>query len=161
MSCSAIKYAPELDGVKRDIENFGKIKLIRGTTIRSWEKYAIHMLDGIFSVIPFNVKSVQYNNSNHESFTIFNCDGSIIQIDALGSSELTLRIEFFSDTKYYRADTLNSFDAFRRTLWHFVDMIRNKNLSNRSLTIDLMKVLIAGNISKYSNKIVELDSLRI
>ena len=65
MSCSGIKYAPELDKIKRDLKDFGKIKLIRGTTVKSWEKYAIHMLDAIFSVVPFNVKSVQYNNSNH------------------------------------------------------------------------------------------------
>lgn len=161
MSCSGIKYAPELDKIKRDLKDFGKIKLIRGTTVKSWEKYAIHMLDGIFSVVPFNVKSVQYNNSNHESFTLFNFDGSIIQIDALGSCELMLRIEFFSDTKYYKADTLNSFDAFRRTLWNFIDTIKNKETTNSLLTLDLMKVLIAGNMSKASNKIIQLDSLGV
>ncbi|WP_419675988.1 Gfo/Idh/MocA family oxidoreductase [Aliarcobacter butzleri] len=161
MSCSGIKYAPELDKIKRDLKDFGKIKLIRGTTVKSWEKYAIHMLDGIFSVVPFNVKSVQYNNSNHESFTLFNFDGSIIQIDALGSCELMLRIELFSDTKYYKADTLNSFDAFRRTLWNFIDTIKNKETTNSLLTLDLMKVLIAGNMSKASNKIIQLDSLGV
>ncbi|MCT7463271.1 Gfo/Idh/MocA family oxidoreductase [Aliarcobacter cryaerophilus] len=161
MSCSGIKYAPELDKIKRDLKDFGKIKLIRGTTVKSWEKYAIHMLDGIFSVVPFHVKSVQYNNSNHESFTLFNFDGSIIQIDALGSCELMLRIEFFSDTKYYKADTLNAFDAFRRTLWNFIDTIKNKEKTNSLLTLDLMKVLIAGNMSKASNKIIQLDSLGV
>lgn len=161
MSCSGIKYAPELDKIKRDLKDFGKIKLIRGTTVKSWEKYAIHMLDAIFSVVPFNVKSVQYNSSNHESFTLFNFDGSIIQIDALGSSELTLRIEFFSDIKYYKADTLNAFDAFRRTLWNFIDTIKNKETTNSLLTLDLMKVLIAGNMSKASNKIIQLDSLGV
>jgi len=161
MSCSGIKYAPELDKIKRDLKDFGKIKLIRGTTVKSWEKYAIHMLDGIFSVVPFHVKSVQYNSSNHESFTLFNFDGSIIQIDALGSSELTLRIEFFSDIKYYKADTLNAFDAFRRTLWNFIDTIKNKEKTNSLLTLDLMKVLIAGNMSKASNKIIQLDSLGV
>lgn len=161
ISCSGIKYAPELDRLRRDISEFGTIKLIRGTTVKSWEKYAIHMLDGIFSVIPFNVKSVQYNNSNHESCTLHNFDGSIIQIDALGSAELTLRIEFFSDSKYYKADTLNSFDAFRRTLWNFVDMIKNKKTTNSLLTLDLMKVLIAGNLAKDTNKIIELDSIGI
>lgn len=161
MSCSGIKYAPELDKLKRDMIEFGNIKLIRGTTVKSWEKYAIHMLDGIFSVIPFDVKSVQYNGSNHESFILYNFDGSIIQIDALGSCELTLRIEFFSDSKYYKADTLNSFDAFRRTLWNFVDAIKNKKKSNSLLTLDLMRVLIAGNLAKESNKIIELNSIGI
>jgi len=161
MSCSGIKYAPELDKLKRDLKDFGKIKLIRGTTVKSWEKYAIHMLDGIFSVIPFEVKSVECSNANHESFTLYNFDGSIIQIDALGSSELTLRIEFFSDVKYYRADTLNAFDAFRRTLSNFVDRIKKKKSSNSLLTIDLMKVLIAGNIARETGKAIDIESLGV
>lgn len=161
MSCSGIKFAPELDKIKRDINEFGKIKLIRGTTVKSWEKYAIHMLDGIFSVIPFDVKSVQYNKSTHESFTLFNNDGSIIEIDALGMSELTLRIEFFSDNKYYRADTLNAFDAFRRTLWNFINMIKSNKAKNNTLTINLMKVLIAGNISKNSSKNILIESIGV
>jgi len=161
VSCSGIKYAPELDKIKQNIHNFGNIKLIRGTTIKSWEKYAIHILDGIFSVVPFNVKSIHYNNSNHESFTLYNFDGSIIQIDALGSAELTLRIEFFSDLKYYKADTLNAFDAFRRTLWNFIDNIKNKKPIANLLTIDLMKVLIAGNISKENGSLVELKSIGV
>jgi hypothetical protein len=107
------------------------------------------------------VKSVQYNNSNHESFSLHNFDGSIIQIDALGSTELTLRIEFFSDLKYYKADTLNSFDAFRRTLWNFVDIIKNKKEINGLLTLDLMRVLIAGNLARETNKIIELNSIGI
>lgn len=161
-SCSGIKYAPELDKIRRDINEFGKIKLIRATTVKSWEKYAIHMLDGIFSVVPFNVKSVQYNNSNHESFTLYNYDGSIIQIDALGSSEPILRIEFFSDIKYYRADTLDAFPSFKRLLSNFIFRVERGLVDNGSiLTINLMKVLIAGKMAQKTKSIVEIDSLGI
>ena len=161
-SCSGIKYAPELDKIRRDINEFGKTKLIRATTVKSWEKYAIHMLDGIFSVVPFNVKSVQYNNSNHESFTLYNYDGSIIQIDALGSSEPILRIEFFSDIKYYRADTLDAFLSFKRLLSNFIFRIERGLVDNGSiLTINLMKVLIAGKMAQKTKSIVETDSLGI
>ena len=161
-SCSGIKYAPELDKIRRDINEFGKTKLIRATTVKSWEKYAIHMLDGIFSVVPFNVKSVQYNNSNHESFTLYNYDGSIIQIDALGSSEPILRTEFFSDIKYYRADTLDAFPSFKRLLSNFIFRVERGLVDNSSvLTINLMKVLIAGKMAQKTKNIVEIDSLGI
>ena len=161
-SCSGIKYAPELDKIRRDINEFGKTKLIRATTVKSWEKYAIHMLDGIFSVVPFNVKSVQYNNSNHESFTLYNYDGSIIQIDALGSSEPILRIEFFSDIKYYRADTLDAFPSFKRLLSNFIFRVERGLVDNSSvLTINLMKVFIAGKMAQKTKNIVEIASLGI
>jgi len=162
MSCSGIRYAPELDKLRRNFDDFGVIKLVRGTIVKDWEKYAIHMLDGIFSIIPFDVKSVKYNRSNHESFTLFNFDGSIIEINALGNSEVTLRIEFYSDKKYYRADTINAFDSFRRTLWHFVDMIKNdKEQINTNLTINLMKILIAGMTSRSELREVSLSDINI
>ena len=159
MSCSGIKYASELDKIRKSVSEFGTIKLVRGTTIKDWEKYAIHMLDGIFSVIPFDVKSIRYNESTHESFTLFNYDGSIIQIDALGKSDLTLRIEFYSDQKYYRADTFDFFHAFKRTLAHFIDVINKNERVDSKLTLNIMYILLAGKISKLENREVFLNEI--
>ena len=161
-SASGVRYAPELDELRANIHNFGKIKLIRGTIIKDWEKYAIHMLDAIFSVVKFDVESVLVNRSMHESFCLFCKDGKLIEIDTLGKSMLTLRVEFFSDQSYYRADTLNAFDSFRRLLWHFINMIKNgRNSIDYNLTINLMKVLIAGKVSKKENREVFLNEIKV
>ena len=41
------------------------------------------------------------------------------------------------------------------------EQAKNKEKTNSLLTLDLMKVLIAGNMSKASNKIIQLDSLGV
>lgn len=158
-SYSGFRYAPELDALRRDLDQFGTIKLVKGTIIKSWEKYGIHLLDAIFSVIPFDVLSIRHNPSNHESFTLFQKDGSLIELNALGTAELVLRVEFFSDSRYYKADMLNAFDSFRRSLWHFVASMKPNYPQKKDLTISLMKVLIAGEKSKALGRTVSLDEI--
>ena len=161
MSCSGLNYARELDDLRNisDLEN--NTKLIYGTVIKSWEKYAIHLLDPIYGIIPFDVESIQYNACKHESFSIKNNDGSLIQINALGKGPLTIRVEFFTDSEYYKADMLDSFTAFKRTLIHFVEMIRTKKPPiDPSKTVGLMKLLIAGKISKETGVPVPISQFK-
>ena len=84
MSCAGARYAKELDEIRGNIDSFGEMKLIRGTVINSMEKYGIHMLDGIFGVTGFQVKSVSCFQAKHTSMMIKNTDNSLIYIDALG-----------------------------------------------------------------------------
>ena len=109
------------------LETFNKTKSLKANSLEYENISPCSLATRIFSPCLTLTKGFS------SSIVIFNFDGSIIQIDALGSCELMLRIEFFSDTKYYKADTLNSFDAFRRTLWNFIDTIKNKETTNSLL----------------------------
>lgn len=146
MSCSGLRYAPELDNIKRDIVDFGRIKLIKGTVVKGWEKYAIHMLEGIFGVLPFEAKNIKKNSCNHESYTIETEEGCLVEINCLGDkAPLALRIEFYSETDYYRADCLDAFSAFKRTMQNFVSMMQiGKQPIEPSQTITLMNIISKG-----------------
>ena len=41
MSCSAMRYALELDGVRAGLKEYGDMKLVRGAIVSSWEKYCL------------------------------------------------------------------------------------------------------------------------
>lgn len=146
MTSSGIRYSPELDILKRDLPDFGKIKLIKGTVVKSWEKYAIHMLEGIFSVIPFEVLTIKKHTCLHESLTIETKEGFLVEINCLGdASPVALRIEFYSDRNYYRADCLDTFVSFKRTMHHFVSMIKTgQNPIEPVHTLQLMGMLNQG-----------------
>lgn len=51
MSCSAMRYARELDIVKASMKSYGRLKLVRGAILNSWEKYGVHLLDAITCVL--------------------------------------------------------------------------------------------------------------
>ncbi len=162
MSCAGFRYAKELDAIRATIKDFGNPKLIKGTIVLDWMKYGIHLLDGIFNIIEFDVVSISFTKSNHDSFILYRRDGSIIQIDALNNLVMTFQYDFWSDKDQYHASTNDNFIAFRRTLFHFTEMIKTgKPQINPELTLNLMKTLIAGNISKQEKREVRINEITI
>lgn len=162
MSCAAARYARELDEIRGNIDSFGEMKLIRGTVVNSLEKYGIHMLDGIFGVTGFQVKSVSCCQAKHTSLMITNTNDSLMYIDALGNAPKTLLIDFWSDKKRFHAELNDNFSMFRRLLFDFIKMMRtNKPPIAPELVINSMKVLIAANISKIENREVAIDEISI
>ena len=162
MSCAGARYARELDEIRGNIDSFGDMKLIRGTVVNSMEKYGIHMLDGIFGVTGFQVKSVSCFDAKHTSMMIKNTDNSLIYIDALGKSSKTLQFDFWSDEKRFHAETNDNFSMFRRLLADFIKMIRTKKPTvDPELVINSMKVLIAANLSRKENREIKIDEITI
>jgi len=162
MSCAGARYARELDEIRGNIDSFGDMKLIRGAVVNSMEKYGIHMLDGIFGVTGFQVKSVSCFDAKYTSMRIKNTDNSLIYIDALGKSSKTLQFDFWSDEKRFHAETNDNFSMFRRLLADFIKMMRTKKPTvDPELVINSMKVLIAANISRKENREVEIDEITI
>mgnify|MGYP001824499634 CR=1 FL=1 len=162
MSCAGARYARELDEIRGNIDSFGDMKLIRGTVVNSMEKYGIHMLDGIFGVTGFQVKSVSCFDAKHTSMMIKNTDNSLIYIDALGKSSKTLQFDFWSDEKRFHAETNDNFTMFRRLLAGFIKMIRTKKPTvDPELVINSMKVLIAAYLSRKEDREVEIDEIKI
>lgn len=162
MTCSGMRYAGELDYFRENIESYGQIKLIRGAVLNNIEKYGIHMLDAIYGSIPFQIESVLCINSSFDSALLFNYDGSLFQLDALGETVKTFQLDVFGEKGRFHAELNNNFVAFRRTLFHFFEMIRNNKPAIESkLTISIMKVLIAYNISKKEDRLVKLEEIYV
>lgn len=162
MSCAGVRYAKELDYIRTNINTFGELKLIRASVLNSWEKYGIHMLDGIFNVIPFEVKSVLAVDGKHMSIIIKNNDNSLIQIDALGETMKTFQFDFWSKSSKFSAEVEDNFTAFKRTLYYFIKMIETgKSSIEPKLTIDLMRVLLAARMSQNENREVYLNEIII
>ncbi len=137
-SASGIKYAIELDFIKQKNEEF---KFIRATCVKDWDKYGIHMLDGIFSVVDWKVKEIKRVKNNCFLF----CDNDkIIEICMLGKyNKPIFKFEFFG-IDYYQIDIKDYFIAFKRLLQNFIFMIKYKKQDSLK-TIELMDILIKGN----------------
>ena len=162
MSCAGARYAKELDEIRGNIDSFGEMKLTRGTVVNSMEKYGIHMLDGIFGVTGFQVKSVSCFQAKHTSMMIKNTDNSLIYIDALGDTAKTLQFDFWSNKNRFHAEANDNFSMFRRLLADFIKMMRTKKPTvDPELVINSMKVLIAANISRKENREVAIDEIAI
>jgi predicted dehydrogenase len=160
MSCSGMRYARELDEPRAELAGYGKLKLIRGAIVLSWEKYGVHLLEAILAVTPRHPVSVRMLPAEHASAVVRLDDGVPIQIDALGECARTFRIELFGTERTGTFDITDNFSMFRRMLWQFAESIRTgRPAIPPERTLEVMRVLIAGRIARAENREVHLNEI--
>ncbi|MFW6065137.1 MAG: Gfo/Idh/MocA family protein, partial [Candidatus Natronoplasma sp.] len=160
MSEAGVRYASELDELRASIDSFGEIKSVKGTVINNLNKYGIHMLYGIFGVKDFEIETVEYRKGKTEHLRLQTPDNTFIDVEALGNSPLTFQFDFWSDENRYHAEVKDNFTMFRRMLYRFVRMIRDGE-NDPYLTIKLIRVLIAAQLSKKRNESIRLDEIKL
>ena len=162
MSCSGMRYARELDEPRANLSAYGRLKLIRGAIVLSWEKYGVHLLEAILAVTPARPLAVRMLSSEHASVVVHLDDGVLIQIDALGECARTFHVEFFGTQRTDAFDVTDNFSMFRRMLWEFAESIRTGQPAiPADRTLEIMRVLIAGRIARSENREVLLDEIQL
>lgn len=162
MSCSGMRYARELDEPRADLASYGRLKLIRGAIVLSWEKYGVHLLEAILAITPAHPVSVQMLPVEHASAVVRLDDGVMIQIDALDECARTFHIELFGTQRTGAFDITDNFSMFRRMLWQFTESIRSGQPAIASdRTLEIMRVLIAGRMARKEKREVFLNELSL
>ena len=162
MSCSGLRFARELDVPRAELDQFGPIRLIRGAVLFSWEKYGIHILEAVMNMVSAQPVSITPLRTEHAAFSIAMSDGSVFQIDAIGDVPKTFQIDLWGEHRRGTYELEDNFTAFRRTLWHFVKMIRTGEPPIApEETMRLMQVLIAGRRALNENKTISIKDVNL
>jgi predicted dehydrogenase len=162
MSCSGMRYARELDEPRATLDSYGRVKLIRGAIVLSWEKYGIHILEAVLGMPTSRPVSVRMTAGAHASAVVRLEDESLLQVDALGEAARTFHIEIFGTEKNGAFDITDNFSMFRRMLWEFTRAIESgRHAIASERTLEIMRTLIAGRISCKENREVRLDEIEI
>jgi len=162
MSCSGMRYARELDEPRASLADYGEIRLVRGAVLNSWEQYGVHLADAILNVVTSRPVSVVSLDSPHMSVAAQMDDGSLLQIDALGTVAKCFRIDIFGTKKNTAHEITDNFSMFRRALWHFTQtMVTGKTAIDPEHILTVMRLLIAGRIAKSEGRKVSLNEIQI
>lgn len=162
MSCSGMRYARELDEVRASMAEYGRLRLLRGAIVLSWEEYGIHLIDALFGVTSARPVSVIALDAPHSSMAIALDDGSLLQIDALGEGPRTFRVDVWGEKHTSTCEIADNFSMFRRMLWHFAAMIHTgRPVVPARDTLDAMRLLIAGKMAKQGGKKVLLSDVQV
>ncbi|MCU1313459.1 MAG: putative dehydrogenase [Acidobacteriaceae bacterium] len=162
MSCSGMRYARELDEPRAGLAAYGQMRLMRAAIVLSWEKYGVHLLEAMLALTPSRPVSVRMHNTEHASVLIRLDDGTPIQIDALGDVPPTYRVELIGTKRIDAFDITDNFSMFRRMLWEFTNSIATgRPAIDPERTLDVMRVLIAGRISRQEGREVSLHDVTL
>jgi len=147
LSSSNMRYAPEIKQVLRQKAQLGELRWITTCTSKTWERYAIHALEGIWPVLGPGFLGAR-TESRPGSDIAYLTHRSGVQVnlaviyDALGSYG-TLHV--FGTKGNLAVSCWDTYTAFRNQLCAFVEMLRSgERPYPLSETIELMAVVIAG-----------------
>lgn len=161
MSCGAMRYAVELDVFRARCKK-SKPNLISGKVVLDWERYGVHLLDGIFSAIPFCVESVVSTGVKSRTTMLMDTAGEVITLHCIGSGAKIFEISTCSETENKSYMFYDNFAAFKRLLSHFSNAIMSRApVIPAELTLNIMKVLIAANVSNSENRRVYLEEINV
>lgn len=162
MSCAAMRYARELDEVRSNLARYGKLKLVRGAVLNSWEKYGVHLIEAILSVIKNHPVWINAVEAEHMSVCMGMDDGLFIQIDAMGECVKTFRTDFWGTKDASSHEITDNFSMFRRMLWHFCRAIKTGEPAiSPEETMEIMRILMAGRVAKQDKRKVYLHEMPI
>ncbi|MEK5485205.1 MULTISPECIES: Gfo/Idh/MocA family oxidoreductase [Lysinibacillus] len=160
MSVAGLRFAIELDEIRANMDTFGKLKVIQSSVINEWEKYGIHIIDGVLGLIEEKPKSIEYISSNAEIYVVTFDSGLVWTINILGRTQKTFNIEVWGESKRSSVEIEDNFSMFRRMLYRFGKLVdKNEILYNPENTLLSIALLIAGKQSRQENRKIILDEL--
>jgi len=160
MSVAGLRFAKELDEIRGNLHEFGKLKMIQSSVIMDWEKYGIHIIDGVLGTINEIPKSIEYIATNIDLYVITFESGLVWTINTLGNTSKTFSIEIWGEKKRTCVEISDNFSMFRRMLHRFVKLVKtDKVLYNPNQTVISIALLIAGIKSREDKQKIMLDDI--
>lgn len=107
--------------------------------------------------VPVSVAPVP---AEHASVAITMSNGTLFQLDALGAIPKTFQVGLWGTDRRSTHEITDNFTAFRRTLWHFIEMVRTGTPAiEPAETLRLMQVLRAERRALQERRPVSLDDI--
>ena len=128
-TCSALRFAKELQLTPELKNRLGKIKHIEAVTPKSWKKYAVHIIEPVLKMLngnyPINSQLIDgFAHGGSSVFVQFENEISA-RFTALGSDIMApLSLRTFGDEGWVDLVFSDSFTAFKKAVREFLDGIK-------------------------------------
>jgi len=167
LSTSAMRYAREFCAAKqRMVTEVGEPRLITTTTCKSWERYGIHALEGVYPLLPPG-GWLSVANTGTEKANIVHVrhaagvDVVLAAVDDMYGAFGKLGI--YGTKGSLTTSFEDTFFCFKAQLLAFVEYLRTGELPFPfAETVELMKIIIAGIRSReQSGRTVPLNEIQL
>ncbi len=161
MSCSALRFAPELDAAREDLRRVGSLSSIVSVGPGDWYYYGVHAVEMLGAVAGTGANWVHRHALEHKDITVIGYD-----------SGLSAVVETLRDAAYvfhltaYGADgwtsvQISDFNGFyTNTMQEVVKMVETGAPSlSREQTLEVLAILEAGNRSAETGQRVPLSEV--
>ena len=151
MSCSSMRYANECMVARQEMASFGKLELATAVGKKDWNKYGVHLLEALFSVLddprPVSVRHIGQTGRDIVLVTFENGFQAVIHL--FMNICPTFQLSVFGQAGWKLIDIRNSYSMFRDNIIEFVRSVQEgKARLPFDKTESILRVLIGANKSK-------------
>lgn len=130
-SCSALRYAPELQLEVGQKEKVGEIRSIQAFVPKDWDKYSVHVIEPLLNLIPTRGKirrSSMWRAADRTSLMVEFSSGVDTHIHVCGKAGVPLGFRVIGAEGWCDLFFNDSFRAFRNALQDFVHGIIHRDV---------------------------------
>ena len=141
-SCSAMKYSSELKLSEEQKNIVGEIRSVHGYVQKSWDKYAVHIIEPVLQLIPNRGELVnsKIQRSNDKVLLVANFKSGIdIHLQSSGEPTIPISLHITGTKGKVTLIFTDTFRAFHSTLKNFMEGIINKDI--RTPPEDMIEVV--------------------
>ena len=147
MSSSCMRYAKEFTPYRLSTHELGALRFVSITTPKSWERYGIHALEGIYPILGPGFISARNTGTVDRNVVhlTHRCGADVVVVasaDMYGSFGC---LQLCGTVGHAEAAFVDSFYSFKAQLVAFIDYLRTGvRPFPFSETVELMRMVIAG-----------------
>ena len=160
MSCSSMRYANECMVARQEIASFGKLELATAVGKKDWNKYGVHLLEALFSILddPCPVSVRHIGQTGRDIVQIMFENGFQAIVSLFMDISPTFQLSLFGQTGWKLIDIRNSYSMFRDNIIEFVRSIQEgKARLPFDKTERILRTLIGANESmEQDGKVIRL-----
>ena len=151
-TCSALQFSTELILTKENRESLGEIKKIHGVTPKSWDKYAVHIIEPILRMINYNDEIIDFKKTHKKSngvvTNICTFDSGVqLILEAYGKEVTPIKINIEASKTDMDLIFTDSFSAFKEALRFFILGVNEKrDIIERSFIEKTVELIERGRV---------------
>jgi predicted dehydrogenase len=128
-SCSALRYAKEYSLIQKDLDEIGNIQYIDAYTMKSWKKYAVHLIDPVIKNFLYdnNIVAMEKTQMSDKTAVTVEWDNGILtRFNSFEKTVTPMKLEIYGDKGKKTLIFKDSFNAFKSALREFIEICFEK-----------------------------------
>lgn len=148
-TCSALGFAEEFDPENIDISRLGKLKQVKATIMKDWQKYAVHIIEPVLKIVgdQGDAKKFEASHENEIRTVTINWEsGLVTTFMTTGNNQSRLEISLEGTAGSRTILFENTYSAFKNALEAFVNAVRSRQGISRQFVLKVIDVIEKGDL---------------
>ena len=146
-TCSSLRYAREFNLDEDTLSHIGDIKFIEAISPKSWLKYGIHIIQPVLGILPDRGNLIDVKNSGVGELNLVTVkwERATALLKTIGNLKSGISIKIFGTKDSVELNFDDTFFAFKSSLRHFIDVVREKRKNiSREETFEIISIIERG-----------------